>query len=239
MSSLISGGSTGTRPTSPLSATVIAIASANVIALMMIIRLVKKSITPAATVTKPILVPVVVPIPIVAIVTVPVVLKELPSAVVTVIVVPLAVIIVHATTSTSIHLVILVVLERIAIPLLVLLMVVPVVKVRLDLLRPAPVHLRLAIVLHLPLAILPPLQGQLPVHVGLLPVPATNRRSIPAVRKVLQLLNHVPTIPVIPVKGIALELLLLLGLIRIWTTIRLITGSQRSAIRPSIRNCGR
>lgn len=245
MSSLISGGSTGTWPTCPLSATVIAIASANVIALMMIIRLVKKAITPAATVTKPILVPVVVPIP-VSVVVVPVVLKELPSAVVTIIIplVSVVVVVVHATTATStVHLVALIVLEGISVPLLILL-VVPVVKVRLDLLRPAAIHFRLAIVLHLTLTILPSLQSQLPVHVSLLPIPAAHRCSIAAVRKVLQLLNHVPTaIPVIPVEGIALELLLLmllllLRLVRILTTsVRLIPGSQWSSVRgPSIRN---
>lgn len=246
MSSLISGGSTGIWPTCPLSATVIAIASANVIALMMIIRLVKKAITPAATVTKPILVPVVVPIS-VSVIVVPIVLKELPSAVVTIII-PLVsvvvVVVVHATTATStVHLVALIVLEGISVPLLILL-VVPVVKVRLDLLRPASIHFRLAIVLHLTLTILPSLQSQLPVHVSLLPIPAAHRCSIAAVRKVLQLLNHVPTaIPVIPIEGIALELLLLmllllLRLVRILTTsVRLIPGSQWSSVRgPSIRN---
>lgn len=244
MSSLISGGSTGTWPTCPLSATVIAIASANVIALMMIIRLVKKAITPAATVTKPILVPVVVPIP-VSVVVVSVVLKELPSAVVTIIIplVSVVVVVVHATAATStVHLVALIVLEGISVPLLILL-VVSVVKVRLDLLRPAAIHFRLAIVLHLTLTILPSLQSQLPVHVSLLPIPAAHRCSIAAVRKVLQLLNHIPTaIPVIPIEGIALELLLLmlllLRLVRILTTsVRLIPGSQWSSIRgPSIRN---
>lgn len=234
MSSLTSGGSSGTRRTVPvLSVAVIAIASANVIALMMIIRLVKKSITPAATVAKPILVPVVVAVPI-SVVIVPVVLKELASssAVVAVVVVPLSVV-VHATAAAaSVHLAVLIVLERIPIALLLVLLMVAVVEVRLDLLRPATIHLRLAIVLHLPLAIFPSLQRQLPVHVGLLAIPAAHRRAIAAVGKVLQLLDHVPAaVPVESVECIALELLLLLlRRVRILTTIRLVSGSQRAAV---------
>lgn len=162
------------------------------VTLMMVMRLIVKTVAPVTPVTEPV---VVVPGMISVLVVVSSsILVVLSSKLVVVIVVPLPVeIVVSATSVCAVHL--LMHLEwvlLVLLPLLLLLMM----EVRFDLLRPTPIHFSVAIVFVLPLPVFPPFIRQFAVHIGLLTVPATNRCSVTTMRELVELIDDVVSVAV-------------------------------------------
>lgn len=116
------------------------------VALMMVMRLIIKSIASVTPITKPVVVPGM--IPVLVVVSSPI-LKEFPSELV--VVIPFSVDIVVGTVSTVHHLMH---LERVLTLLLLSLLLM--VKMRFDLLGPTSIHFGVAIIFKLPLPFLPP-----------------------------------------------------------------------------------
>lgn len=159
------------------------------VTLMIVMRLIIKSIASVTPIAKPVVVPGMVPV--LVVVSAPIL--EVLSSSKLVIVVPLSVnVVVVAAVVSAIHLMHLewVLLLLLLLPLLLM------IEVRFDLLRPTPIHFGIAIVFVLPLPVLPPFVRQLTVHVGLLSVPATDWRSVPAMGELLEVVNNVVSISV-------------------------------------------
>lgn len=210
------------------------------VTLMIVMRLIIKSIASVTPIAKPVVVPGMVPV--LVVVSAPIL--EVLSSSKLVIVVPLSVnVVVVATVVSAIHL-----MHLEWVLLLLLLPLLLMIEVRFDLLRPTPIHFGIAIVFVLSLPVLPPFVRQLTVHVGLLSVPATDWRSVPAMGELLEMINNVVSISVaisivVSVTVVAVKTVIL-------SVIGLIAGRQRataSAVavhvtvvgRGGIAGCGR
>lgn len=155
------------------------------VTLMIVMRLIIKSIASVTPIAKPVVVPGMVPV--LVVVSAPIL--EVLSSSKLVIVIPLSVnvvVVVVASVVSPIHL-----MHLEWVLLLLLLPLLLMIEVRFDLLRPTPIHFGIAIVFVLPLPVLPPFVGQLTIHVGLLSVPATDWRSVPAMGELLEMINNV------------------------------------------------
>lgn len=213
------------------------------VTLMIVMRLIIKSIASVTPISKPVVVPGMVPV--LVVVSAPVL--EVLSSSKLVIVVPLSVnVVVVAAVVSAIHLMHLewVLLLLLLLPLLLM------IEVRFDLLRPTPIHFGIAIVFVLSLSVLPPFVRQLTVHVGLLSVPATDRRSVPAMGELLEMINNVVSVSISVAISIVVSVTVVTVKTVILSVIWLIAGRQRataSAVavhvtvvgRGGIAGCGR
>lgn len=214
------------------------------VTLMIVMRLIIKSIASVTPIAKPVVVPGMVPV--LVVVSAPIL--EVLSSSILVIVIPLSVnvVVVVAAVVSAIHLMHLewVLLLLLLLPLLLM------IEVRFDLLRPTPIHFGIAIVFVLPLPVLPPFVRQLTVHVGLLSVPATDWRSVPAMGELLEMINNVVSVSISVAISIVVSVTVVAVKTVILSVIGLIAGRQRataSAVavhvtvvgRGGIAGCGR
>lgn len=160
------------------------------VTLMMVMRLIIKSIASMTPIAKPVVIPGMVPIVVVVISSPILVVKFASESIVVVaiiirvdVAVPPVAVVVECTGATDPihHLMVLIALEWILLLLLlhsVSLLIATVLEVCLYLLRPTSIHFGVAIVFQLTLPVLSPLIRQFPVHVRLLTIPATDWSSV-------------------------------------------------------------
>lgn len=212
---------------------------------MIVMRLIIKSIASVTPIAKPVVVPGMVSV--LVVVSAPIL--EVLSSSKLVIVIPLSVnvVVVVAAVVSAIHLMH---LEWVLLLLLLLLPLLLMIEVRFDLLRPTPIHFGIAIVFVLPFPVLPPFVRQLTVHVGLLSVPATDWRSVPAMGELLEVVNNVVSISVSVAISIVVSVTVVTVKTVVLSVIWLIAGRQRATAstvavhvtvvgRGGIAGCGR
>lgn len=209
------------------------------VTLMMVMRLIIKSITSVTSIAKPVVIPGMVPIVVVVVVASPILVVIFASESVVVIIiivvaVPLITVVVAADSpvADSIHhLVVLIALEWILLLHSVSLLIATIREVCLHLLRPTSIHFGVPIIFQLPLSVFPALICQLPVHVRLLTVPAANRSPVATVRKLIQLTDDVVTVTIVVavMVTIAITIVVVTIVAVVLTVVRLVTGRQWTA----------
>lgn len=210
------------------------------VTLMMVMRLIIKSITSVTSIAKPVVIPGMVPIVVVVVASpILVVIFASESVVVVIIIVvavPLVAVVVVADSpvADSIHhLVVLIALEWILLLLLlhsVSLLIATIREVCLHLLRPTSIHFGVPIIFQLPLSVFPALICQLPVHVRLLAVPAANWSPVATVGKLIQLTDDVVIVTIVAVMvTIAITIVVVTVVAIVLAVVRLVTGRQWTA----------
>lgn len=209
------------------------------VTLMMVMRLIIKSITSVTSIAKPVVIPGMVPIVVVVVVASPILVVIFASESVVVIIiiivaVPLITVVVatNSPVADSIHhLVVLIALEWILLLHSVSLLIATIREVCLHLLRPTAIHFGVPIIFQLPLSVFPALICQLAVHVCLLTVPAANRSPVATVGKLIQLTDDVVTVTIVVavMVTIAITIVVVTIVAIVLTVVRLVTGCQWAA----------